>query len=73
MLSALRMLLKRSKTGDSWEANPSPDFNPQVGKLYLCSEGKESSTHIMCTTTPMPDMASLSTAFNMACEIVSKR
>ena len=27
----------------------------------------------MCTTTPIPDTASLSTAFNMACEIVSKR
>ena len=30
-------------------------------------------THMMWTMTPMPDTASLSTAFSMACEMVSNR
>lgn len=32
-----------------------------------------SATHMTCTTTPIPEKASLSTALSMACEIVSKR
>lgn len=69
----LRILLEGSRIRDTLETNALTDFNTQLVKFYLCSVGEESSTYIMCTTTPIPDMASLSTAFNMACEIVSKR
>lgn len=67
----LKILLKGSRIRDTLETLT--DFNVQLVKFYLCSVGEESSTYIMCTTTPIPDRASLSTAFNMACEIVSKR
>lgn len=69
----LKILLKGSRIRDTLETNPLTDFNVQLVKFYLCSVGEKSSTYIMCTTTPIPDRASLSTAFNMACEIVSKR
>ena len=61
-------------------------FTPDLGagKMgYLCKRGEArvckaprllpTHTHMMWTMTPMPDTASLSTAFSMACEMVSNR
>lgn len=69
----LRILLEGSRIRDTLETNALTNFNTQLVKFYLCSAGEERNTYITCTTTPIPDMASLSTAFSMACEIVSKR
>lgn len=54
-----------------------------LGRWAICAGGERhmsarlpdlpTHTHMMWTMTPMPDTASLSTAFSMACEMVSNR
>lgn len=65
-------MLEGNRVRDGLEDNAVTDLTHSLGNS-ACSVGEERGTYMTCTTTPMPDRASLSTAFSMACEIVSKR
>lgn len=54
-----------------WKPVAPPGLPPSLPPSACCA--CPLSTYMTCTTTPMPDTASLSTAFSMAWEMVSNR